>query len=133
MKRFVMPIGVMLILANCTMANVGATAPERQTQRATFAANYDAVYAALIQQAGSMTWQVLYSDKDAGAIRVAYPQTMGAWGDTLAVNMTRADSGVVVEVRSTLGQGPNRRKVENYLSGTSTRLGLPAYVDPQRH
>lgn len=123
---------VSVVVAACTMVNVGSLAPERQTQRAVLSASYDDVYRAAIQQAGEMTWQVLFADKDAGAIRIAYGQTLGHWADTVAVSMTRSDSGVVVEVRSTLGQEPNRRQVQRYLEGLRNRLVEPPPTSPRR-
>ncbi len=122
--RYRASLAGIVVLAACTTANLGRTAPERQTRRAFFRAPYDAVYQAIIQEAGTLAWAVLYSDKDAGAVRVSYPQTLGAWGDTVAVNMMRSDSGVAVEVRGHLGQEPNQRKLQAYLNGVAVRLGL---------
>jgi hypothetical protein len=113
---------VVSVGAGCTMANVGPGAAERQTQRAVFSATYDDVYRATVQQAGEMKWAVLFAEKDAGSVRVATPQTLGAWADTVAVNVTKSDSGVVVLVRSTLGQNPNRKNVQRFLEGLSRRL-----------
>jgi len=119
-------MSLLVALTACTTANIGPMAAENQTQRAIFHASYDDVYRAVIQQAGEMKWGVLFADKDAGAVRIATPQSMGAWADTVAVNMTPADSGVAVLVRSTLGQGPNRRNVQHFLEGLSQRLSTRA-------
>ena len=115
-----------LTIVACTMANIGPEAAERQTQQAVYSASYDDVYRAAVQQAGELKWQVLYSDKDAGAIRIATPQTWGAWADTVAVSLTESDSGIVVVVRSTLGQSPNRKNVQEYLEGLAVRLSPPS-------
>lgn len=112
-----------LVCAACTLANVGPQAAENQTQRAVFRSSYDDVYRGVLQQAGEMKWGVLFADKDAGAVRIATPQTMGAWADTIAVNITKSDTLVAVLVRSTLGQGPNRKNVQRFLEGLTQRLG----------
>jgi len=113
---------LLLALSACTLANIGPAAAEHQTQRAIYRASYDAVYRAVLQQAGEMKWGVLFADKDAGAVRIATPLRLSVWADTIAVNITAADSTVAVLVRSTLGQGPNRRNVQRFLEGLSQRL-----------
>jgi len=104
------------------MANVGPGAIERQTQRAVFRTSYDDVYRGIVQQAGEMKWGVLFADKDAGSVRLATPGSLGAWPDTIVVNFNTSDSGVVVLVRSTLGQSPNRKNVQRFLEALSVRL-----------
>lgn len=111
-----------LIGIGCTLANVGPGAEERQTQRAAFHAPYAEVYRAVLQQAGQMKWGLLFADREAGAIRVATPWSLSAWEDTLAINLTQADSAVLVVVRSTLAQSPNRKNVARFLDGVSHRL-----------
>ena len=121
---------VAFVSAGCTLANVGPQAAERQTQRAVFTAAYDDVYRAALQQAGAMKWAILFADHAAGAVRVATPATLGAWADTIAVNVTRADTGTAVLVRSTLGQSPNRKNIERFLRGVSARLAPAKRGEP---
>src|SRR5947209_18491154 len=113
--KLVMGAFVVSVGASCTLANVGPGAAERQTQRAVYRAGYDDVYRAIVQQAGEMRWGVIFADKHAGSVRLATPGSLGAWPDTVVVNFNSSDSGVVVLVRSTLGQSPNRKNVERFL------------------
>lgn len=80
-----------------------------------------------------MKWAVIYSDKDAGAIRIATPQTMGQWADTIAVSLMPTDSGTVVNIRSTLGQSPNRENVKRYLAELGKRLAAQSqgFIKPR--
>ena len=131
-RTIILALGAIVVSvgAACTMANVGPGAAERQTQRAVFSATYDDVYRATVQEAGEMKWAVLFADKDAGSVRIATPQTLGTWADTVAVNLMKS-SGVVVLVRSTLGQSPIRRNVQRFPEGLSRRLSPAApYAKP---
>lgn len=121
------------LAAACSTANIGPGAAERQTQTAVYEAEYDDVYRAAVQQAGDMQWAVIYSDKDAGAIRIATPQTMGQWADTVAVSLMPTDSGTVVTIRSTLGQSPNRENVKRYLAELGERLAAQnqGFIEPR--
>jgi len=112
-------LAFLLLISACTTANVGAGAEGNQTQVVTLDLPPSEAYRTAAQEAVAYGWTVENSDPATGLIRATYEGALSRFGDTVTIAVAPAPGGATVTVRSTLGQGPNRRHVAGYLARLS--------------
>jgi len=84
-----------------------------------YTADFSTVFARAVDAVGLLSWDLEFTDKQAGIIKVKTPMSLLTWGDKMIIRIVDEDNGNVrVEVSSSTGQaidwGKNRRNIQKF-------------------
>ncbi|MEQ9195983.1 MAG: DUF1499 domain-containing protein [Parvibaculum sp.] len=88
----------------------------------------DAVFAAALETAREMEWDILASDPETGLIEATATTAVMNFKDDVAIRVTETDAGAAVDVRSVsrVGEsdlGANANRIRTYLHALRVKLG----------